>query len=346
MRNYPHKVAGREVVIRAQNKDAANRIYYKLRKLARTTACRVTITGIKPENETEQQRDDVYMAAKTAPDMVYGEAIFSPSSMPDEIRNWFEKMPAEIDSAFVDTHASEMQRLFLQYLAIDDFRKTEAELAEVNAEYNQRKAEQHEKENNFRKEFGGEYVTVSDEKMAIVLVMTYDDSDMMTDYYAPHCSLGEALLLAAVPKSARTEIIARQAIAKYPELAGLEWKWHTENYSMGHGNYLMSTPQGTRPKSAYDGRKEVAWSWEVQFSGSGDVLAYKNYPGETTSQTVTATGKVTLNPDKNGVEVRFPNKPAPEVISSLKSHGFRWSPTGKLWYAKQTAERIAFAQSL
>jgi hypothetical protein len=28
---------------------------------------------------------------------------------------------------------------------------------------------------------------------------------------------------------------------RYPELAALNWEWHTENYSMGKGNYLDST---------------------------------------------------------------------------------------------------------
>lgn len=56
--------------------------------------------------------------------------------------------------------------------------------------------------------------------------------------------------------------------------------------------------------------------------------------------------EVTLNNEKNGIEVRFGGKPEAEVIESLKSYGFRWSSKQKIWYAKQTDERIQFANSL
>ena len=58
------------------------------------------------------------------------------------------------------------------------------------------------------------------------------------------------------------------------------------------------------------------------------------------------TISVTLNKEKNGVEIRFPEKPAREVIDTLKRNGWRWSPRSVCWYAKQSAESIAFANSL
>lgn len=55
---------------------------------------------------------------------------------------------------------------------------------------------------------------------------------------------------------------------------------------------------------------------------------------------------ITLNNEKNGIEVRFDSKPAAEIISNLKANGFRWSSKQKMWYAKQTAERMEFTGKL
>lgn len=55
---------------------------------------------------------------------------------------------------------------------------------------------------------------------------------------------------------------------------------------------------------------------------------------------------ITLNSEKNGIEIRFDSKPAAEIISDLKANGFRWSGKQKMWYAKQTAERMDFIGKL
>lgn len=55
---------------------------------------------------------------------------------------------------------------------------------------------------------------------------------------------------------------------------------------------------------------------------------------------------IVMNNEKNGIEIRFGGKPAAEIIESLKVNGFRWSGKQKMWYAKQTEETIAFANSL
>lgn len=55
---------------------------------------------------------------------------------------------------------------------------------------------------------------------------------------------------------------------------------------------------------------------------------------------------VTLNNEKNGIEIRFEGKPAAEIIESLKVNGFRWSNKQKMWYAKQNDKTIAFANSI
>lgn len=55
---------------------------------------------------------------------------------------------------------------------------------------------------------------------------------------------------------------------------------------------------------------------------------------------------VTLNQEKNGIEIRFENKPESSVIEALKENGFRWSSKQHMWYAKQDSSRLSFASSL
>ncbi|WP_091019879.1 MULTISPECIES: hypothetical protein [Paenibacillus] len=56
---------------------------------------------------------------------------------------------------------------------------------------------------------------------------------------------------------------------------------------------------------------------------------------------------VTLNEEKNGIEISFIQKPDSDVIEELKLNGFRWSRfSGGKWWAKQTPETIAYAESL
>ncbi|OAO82615.1 LPD29 domain-containing protein [Anoxybacillus flavithermus] len=54
----------------------------------------------------------------------------------------------------------------------------------------------------------------------------------------------------------------------------------------------------------------------------------------------------TLNEELNGIEITFNTVPSEEVRNELKTNGFRWSKYKKVWYAKQTAERLEFAKML
>jgi len=56
--------------------------------------------------------------------------------------------------------------------------------------------------------------------------------------------------------------------------------------------------------------------------------------------------KITENEEKNGVEIRFAQKPDREILDMLKSKGFRWHRKLKFWYAKRTPGRLAFAHGL
>lgn len=53
-----------------------------------------------------------------------------------------------------------------------------------------------------------------------------------------------------------------------------------------------------------------------------------------------------LNEAHNGIEITFDGKPSEAIRTALKSNGYRWHKQKKLWYAKQTAERLALAESL
>lgn len=53
-----------------------------------------------------------------------------------------------------------------------------------------------------------------------------------------------------------------------------------------------------------------------------------------------------INNEKNGVELRFDCKPEESILDILRDNGFRWSNKQKMWYAKQSPERMAIVNSL
>lgn len=55
---------------------------------------------------------------------------------------------------------------------------------------------------------------------------------------------------------------------------------------------------------------------------------------------------VTLNNEKNGIEIRFDSKPESEVLELLKANGFHWSGKQRMWYAKNSDERLSFVNGL
>lgn len=58
------------------------------------------------------------------------------------------------------------------------------------------------------------------------------------------------------------------------------------------------------------------------------------------------TATYTLNAEHQGIEITFPGKPAQTIIDSLKAVGYRWHKVKALWYAKQSPDTLALAQSL
>lgn len=53
-----------------------------------------------------------------------------------------------------------------------------------------------------------------------------------------------------------------------------------------------------------------------------------------------------INNQFNGIELTFAGKPAEEIREAMKAAGFRWHNQKKLWYAKNTADRLALAKKL
>ncbi|MED3562283.1 LPD29 domain-containing protein [Bacillus xiapuensis] len=53
-----------------------------------------------------------------------------------------------------------------------------------------------------------------------------------------------------------------------------------------------------------------------------------------------------INEELNGIELYFTSKPDQNVLSNLKSNGFRWSSFKKCWYTKQSEKAFNIANSL
>ena len=56
--------------------------------------------------------------------------------------------------------------------------------------------------------------------------------------------------------------------------------------------------------------------------------------------------KINLNKELNGIELSFESKPERATLDAIKAQGFKWNGRKMVWYAKQTADRLTFAQTL
>ncbi len=54
---------------------------------------------------------------------------------------------------------------------------------------------------------------------------------------------------------------------------------------------------------------------------------------------------VRINKEKNGIEIKFPEKPSQGVIDMLKANGWRWSRFGGCWYNRNTEQNRLFARN-
>lgn len=258
------------------------------------------------------------------------------------------------------TCIGDFRAIFDKHLPVLDKRMNTAQLAAERAERERVHAEREAKQKadlaahlaQFSYGPEVEMITINQPgNMAIYLETVYDASDAMSDYYHPHARVGTDLLLAIVPKQAKTQALARMAVSRYPELAGIEFTWHTENYSMGKGNYLESG----YVVDFQDGAESRRLQYVVKFDEySKGKYPFKFYPGIAPASVSSdlaptiSTGAATIshNQEKQGIEIRFAERPDDSVLARLKSHGWRWSRFSKCWYTRQSDAAEAFAAEL
>jgi len=61
---------------------------------------------------------------------------------------------------------------------------------------------------------------------------------------------------------------------------------------------------------------------------------------------ITGKAEVRRNEEKNGVEIHFSEKPGDEILTELKSNGWRWSRFTKCWYKRFTEFDFNFANAV
>jgi len=210
-------------------------------------------------------------------------------------------------------------------------------------------------------------VVVPEHSLAVTLAMKFNDSAPQVDYWNHHAHLGcPDFLLLLVRKQARTEHLARQALALCPELQRLDWKWHKDNYRGGNGTYLGSSSFPLPPALREAVVTRTTWGaqpvstvfWEIEFSSgeAGDRLQLfpHRHFGERPPNAVESTpaGPITVawrqNHRLNGVEIHFSRRPDDAALTPIRNarhNGDRWRYNGHdhCWWIKQCPEAIAFA---
>jgi hypothetical protein len=148
--------------------------------------------------------------------------------------------------------------------------------------------------------------------------------------------------------------------ANNPPLAGCCWRKecrsfeHRENYSMGGGNYLKDGHRdSTGWKVSSDSVEYLKGFERVQYfepkpARPAAKSTDQNKPVDVTAEAApprSASGiTVTTNAEKNGIEIRFPTKPAAAVLADLKAHGWRWSRFSACWYNRDTPTARRYAE--
>lgn len=122
------------------------------------------------------------------------------------------------------------------------------------------------------------------------------------------------------------------------------------------GNSLWIRPEWLEK---YMSKGSIAWGSVVDVEEVTTKTVYKKakrtqesaatatIEGDTVPETENSGAvRIALNDEYHGIEIRFPDKPEEGTREQLKSYGFRWSRFQGIWYAKQSPERLRFAQSL
>jgi hypothetical protein len=265
------------------------------------------------------------------------------------------KITVENFRAIIDDIAKSIQ-VTVANLPIEDRRQTPAQVDERHKETEERSKKNEAERLEIEKvcnlgETPPALFSCCHGNMVVEIGACTDCSDIMTDYFDRHHPLTGNYALALVHKGAQTEAVARSVVNQIPELASLTWEWHQEAYSGGNGYYLQSGVVGRVP---YRGEEKAFW-YEISMNkwlDGKEVVKSRLFLSPTTAapgSAVVGEGgngvKISRNEEHNGIEIRFPAKPAPSVIDHLKAGGFRWSRPQSLWYTKYTPEKLTAIQS-
>lgn len=274
------------------------------------------------------------------------------------LTDWLDSAPALLTTENAPAFLAQGRTILHAHIGTEDKRETPEAAAERKAEADAGAAERETIRRVWRLEHcDGDAIPIPPGYMAIKAELCYDNSDSMTDYFDRHCQQGEDLLLAIVPAGRQTEARAREAVARYPELAALTWTWQDQNYSMGKGYFLESGAAGTVHVTPYRYTEpvDVPAHWCVSFDKySKSLHPIKGYtaaharataPTTTDNGAASPTGTARRNEAHNGIEVVFPAKPAAEVLDLLRARGFRWSFRQSLWYARFSPDLWTWASA-
>ncbi len=185
------------------------------------------------------------------------------------------------------------------------------------------------------------------QERVIVIAKERDDSDPQTDYFGRQ-ELGRWIL---APTDEQRDLISLllATARRFPTLRNLPWEEHREKWSMGRGYYIKAPLPSLAPD--HSGRPRSTW-YIVHFAPAaweGDTPPWPEEAEAVAAGSPPEGGAATTvrrNEALNGVEVTFGSKPSEEVRAALKERGFRWSVRQRLWYARYTPERLAWAQQL
>ncbi len=187
-------------------------------------------------------------------------------------------------------------------------------------------------------------------KAVIVACEEIDDCDIQTDYF--NTKHGPLHILAWSKHDRDLFPEMRKAAGNLAETQHLavpdKKNEHREKYSMGAGYYLKV---GSRYSTGWKIEKtSLGWTRDDLRHAMGDG---RYHVPETAAVPIMAIDEpapgcttVTENEEKDGVEIRFVDKPAAEVRENLKAHGFRWSRFSSCWYKTRSADSLAFALGL
>lgn len=88
------------------------------------------------------------------------------------------------------------------------------------------------------------------------------------------------------------------------------------------------------------------FKFELQAGRGAQSTTPSTLPTAPSAPPVSGQILVSVNRDRDGVEIRFPAKPSASVIDGLKARGWRWSRFNSCWYQRRKSESVTYAAKL